>query len=214
MSIGLVGRKCGMTRIFDDQKAVPVTVVRVEPNKVTQLKTSDTDGYTAVQMTTGLAKRSRVSKPLSQHYAKAGVEPGVGLWEFQVSDAQLVELKAGSEFNVDYFEVGQKVDVTGTSKGKGFAGTVKRHNFATQDATHGNSVSHRVPGSTGQNQTPGRVFKGKKMAGQLGNVRTTVQGSEVVAIDAQRGLIMVKGGIPGAPGGYVIIRPTTKGGKA
>ena len=214
MSIGLVGRKCGMTRIFDDQKAVPVTVVRVESNKVTQIKTAEVDGYTAIQITAGLAKRSRVSKPLSQHYAKAGVEPGVGLWEFRVDADQVANFQAGAELSVDRFEVGQKIDVTGTSKGKGFAGGVKRHNFSMQDATHGNSLSHRAIGSTGQNQTPGRVFKGKKMPGQMGNVRTTVQGSEVIAVDVNRGLIMVKGGVPGAPGGYVIIRPTTKGGKS
>ena len=210
MSIGLVGQKCGMTRIFDDQKAVPVTVIKVDPNKVTQVKTADTDGYHAIQITTGVKKRNRITKPAAGHFAKAGVEPGRGLWEFRVDPTALEEVKPGTELTVSVFEAGQKVDVTGTSKGKGYAGTVKRHNFAMQDATHGNSVSHRAPGSTGQNQTPGRVFKGKKMAGQMGTERKTVQGLEVVAVDAEKGLLMIKGGVPGAPGGDLIITPTTK----
>lgn len=215
MSIGLVGQKCGMTRIFDDQKAVPVTVIKVDPNTVTQIKNADTDGYHAIQITTGVKKRNRITKPAAGHFAKAGVEPGRGLWEFRVEPKALEEVKPGAEFNVSIFTAGQKVDVTGISKGKGYAGTVKRHNFSMQDATHGNSVSHRAPGSTGQNQTPGRVFKGKKMAGQMGNERKTIQGLEVVAVDVDKGLLMVKGGVPGAPGGDLIITPTTKfGGRA
>ena len=210
MSIGLVGQKCGMTRIFGDQSAVPVTVIKVDPNKVTQIKTTETDGYHAVQITTGMKKRNRITKPAAGHFAKANVEPGRGLWEFRVDAKVLADITLGAEFNVSIFEVGQKVDVTGTSKGKGFAGVIKRYNFAMQDATHGNSVSHRAPGSTGQNQTPGRVFKGKKMAGQMGNVKSTVQGLEVVAVDADKGLLMIKGGVPGAPGGSLIITPTTK----
>lgn len=214
-TIGLIGQKCGMTRIFDDQKAVPVTVIKVDSNKVTQIKTTKTDGYNAVQVTTGTKKRQRLTKPEAGHFAKAGVEPGVGLWEFRIQPEVLETLKVGAEILLTSFEVGQKVDVTGTSKGKGYAGTIKRHNFSMQDATHGNSVSHRVPGSTGQNQTPGRVFKGKKMAGQMGNETKTIQGLEVVAIDVDKGLLMVKGGVPGAPGGQLVIVPTTKfGGQA
>ena len=213
MSIGLVGRKCGMTRIFTDAgDAVPVTVVHVSPNKVTQVKSVDTDGYTAIQVTTGEKKRNRVSNPLTGHYKKAGVEPGHGLWEFRVGTDVLNELKVGDELTVSQFEVGQIVDVTGTSKGKGFAGTVKRHNFSMQDATHGNSVSHRAPGSTGQNQTPGRVFKGKKMAGQMGNERKTIQGLKVIQVDAEKGLLLIKGALPGAPGGDLLIKATTKAG--
>ncbi len=213
MSIGLVGRKCGMTRIFTDAgDAVPVTVVHVSPNKITQVKSVETDGYTAVQVTTGEKKRNRVSKPLAGHFKKAGVEPGRGLWEFRVGAETLSELKVGDELTVSQFEIGQIVDVTGTSKGKGFAGTVKRHNFSMQDATHGNSVSHRAPGSTGQNQTPGRVFKGKKMAGQMGNERKTIQGLKVVQIDIEKGLLLIKGALPGAPGGDLLIKATTKAG--
>ena len=213
MSIGLVGRKCGMTRIFTDAgDAVPVTVVHVSPNKITQVKSVEADGYTAVQVTTGDKKRNRVSNPLVGHYKKAGVEPGRGLWEFRVGADALNELKVGDELTVSQFEVGQVVDVTGTSKGKGFAGTVKRHNFSMQDATHGNSVSHRAPGSTGQNQTPGRVFKGKKMAGQMGNERKTIQGLKVVQVDVEKGLLLIKGAVPGAPGGDLLIKATTKAG--
>jgi len=213
MSIGLVGRKCGMTRIFTDAgDAVPVTVVHVLPNKIAQVKSVEIDGYSAVQVTTGEKKRNRVSKPLANHYKKAGVEPGRGLWEFRVSAEALNELKVGDELTVSQFEVGQVVDVTGTSKGKGFAGTVKRHNFSMQDSTHGNSVSHRAPGSTGQNQTPGRVFKGKKMAGQMGNKRKTVQGLKVIQIDAEKGLLLIKGALPGAPCGDLMIKATVKAG--
>lgn len=215
MTIGIVGRKCGMTRVFmDDGRSVPVTVVHVEPNIIVQVKTQDNDGYNAIQVTTGSKKRSRVNKPRAGHFAKAKVEPGRGLWEFRV--AELTEQHApGSEVKLDMFEAGQMVDVTGTSKGKGFAGGVKRHNFHMQDATHGNSLSHRAPGSIGQNQTPGRVFKGKKMAGQLGNVRKTCQNVELVQVDAEKGLLLVKGGVPGAPNGDLIVRPAVKavGGK-
>ncbi|MFV9924922.1 MAG: 50S ribosomal protein L3 [Francisella endosymbiont of Hyalomma scupense] len=209
MSLGLVGRKCGMTRIFtEDGVSIPVTVVQVEPNKVTQVKTVEKDGYSAVQVTTGFKKRSNVNKPMAGHYAKAGVEPGRGLWEFIVDAA--VEYQVGSFFDATMFEVGQKVDVRGVSKGKGFQGGVKRHNFATQDATHGNSLSHRVHGSTGQNQTPGRVFKNKKMAGHLGNENVTIQSLEIVRVDAENGLLLLKGGIPGSVGGDIIVTPAVK----
>ena len=209
MSLGLVGRKCGMTRVFtEDGVSIPVTVVHVEPNKVTQVKTTETDGYNAIQITTGFKKRSNVNKPSTGHFAKAGVEPGRGLWEFRLES--LGELTVGSNVDVTIFEEGQKVDVQGVSKGKGFAGVVKRHNFRTQDATHGNSLSHRAHGSTGQNQTPGRVFKGKKMAGHLGNVNVTVQSLEVVRVDAENGVLLLKGGIPGSVGGDIIVSPAVK----
>ena len=209
MSLGLVGRKCGMTRIFtEDGVSIPVTVVQVEPNKVTQVKTVERDGYSAVQVTTGFKKRSNVNKPMAGHYAKAGVEPGRGLWDFTVDAA--AEYQVGSFFDATMFEAGQKVDVRGVSKGKGFQGGVKRHNFATQDATHGNSLSHRVHGSTGQNQTPGRVFKNKKMAGHLGNENVTIQSLEVVRVDAENGLLLLKGGIPGSVGGDIIVTPAVK----
>lgn len=211
MAIGIVGRKVGMTRVFTDEGAsLPVTVIEVEPNCVTQLKSVETDGYRAVQVTTGTRKANRLNKPMAGHFAKAGVEAGRGLWEFRLDDGEGEELAAGSEIKVDMFEAGQKVDVCGTSIGKGFAGAVKRHNFRTQDATHGNSLSHRAPGSIGQNQTPGRVFKGKKMAGHMGNVKTTTQNLEVVRVDAERNLLLVKGAVPGAKGGSVIVRPAVK----
>lgn len=209
MSLGLVGRKCGMTRIFtEDGVSIPVTVVQVEPNKVTQVKTTDTDGYNAIQVTTGFKKRSNVNKPATGHYAKAGVEPGRGLWEFAIDNA--AEYEVGSSVEATMFEAGQKVDVRGVSKGKGFQGGVKRHNFATQDATHGNSLSHRVHGSTGQNQTPGRVFKNKKMAGHMGSENVTIQSLEVVRVDAENGLLLLKGGIPGSVGGNIIVTPAVK----
>lgn len=211
MSIALIGRKCGMTRIFtDDGTSVPVTVIEVEPNRVAQIKTEETDGYRALQVTVGARKPSRVTKPLAGHFAKAGIEPGRGLWEMRLNDGELQDIATGGEIKVDVFEVGQKVDVTGTTIGKGFAGTVKRHNFAIKDATHGNSLSHRTPGSIGQNQTPGRVFKGKRMAGHMGNVRRTIQNLEVVRVDAERNLLLVRGAVPGAKGGDVIVRPTVK----
>ncbi len=211
MAIGLIGRKAGMTRIFtEDGSSLPVTVVEVDPNRVAQLKDLDRDGYRALQVTTGARRANRVSKPLAGHFAQAGVEAGRGLWEFRLADGEGEDLEVGHEIKVDIFEVGQKVDVTGTSRGKGYAGTVKRHNFRTQDATHGNSLSHRAAGSIGQNQTPGRVFKGKRMAGQMGNARSTVQNLEVVRVDAERNLLLIKGAVPGAPGGDIIVRPSVK----
>ncbi len=209
MSIGLVGRKSGMTRVFTEEGAsVPVTVVEVQPNRVTQIKTSETDGYNAIQVTMGGRRASRVSKAMAGHFAKANTEAGEGLWEFRTEELDGIEL--GGELKVDRFEAGQKVDVTGTSKGKGFQGGVKRHNFHMQDATHGNSISHRAPGSIGQCQTPGRVFKGKKMAGQMGNERKTTQSLEVVRVDAENNLLLIKGAVPGATGSSVIVRPTIK----
>ena len=215
MALGVVGRKCGMTRIFkDDGTGVPVTVIEVGTNRVTQVKTVDTDGYSAIQVTSGSQSSSRINKPMSGHLAKAGVEPGTGLVEFRI-DQDKNDFAVGSEITVDMFSEGEKVDVSGTSIGKGYAGTVKRHNFATKDASHGNSLSHRTPGSIGQNQTPGRVFKGKKMSGQMGNVRCTVQSLEVVRVDKERNLLLVKGAVPGAKGGRVVIYPAVKcsGGK-
>ena len=211
MPIGLVGRKCGMTRIFTEAgESIPVTVIEARPNRVTTLRTEEKDGYRAVQVTVGEKSADRLSRAEAGHFAKNGVEPGEGLWEFRLTDAEGEELAPGTEISVGQFEAGQKVNVIGTSKGKGYAGTVKRHNFRTQDATHGNSVSHRVPGSIGQNQTPGRVFKGKKMSGHMGNVRRTSENLEVVRVDAERNLILVKGAVPGAPSGRVVVRPAAK----
>lgn len=211
MAIGLVGRKSGMTRVFtEDGVSVPVTVVEVSPNRVTQIKALDTDGYQAIQVTTGSRKASKVSKPEAGHYAKAGVEAGEGLWEFRL-DGIDETFDIGAELTVARFEQGQKVDVAGQSKGKGFQGAVKRWNFRTQDATHGNSLSHRAPGSIGQCQTPGRVFKGKKMAGHMGAERVTTHGLEIVRVDVERNLLLIKGAVPGAPGGQVIVRPAVKG---
>ncbi len=211
MTIGLVGRKRGMTRVFTDAGAsVPVTVVEVEPNRVTQVKNTEGDGYRAVQVTTGTRRASRVTKPMAGHFAKAGVEAGRGLWEFRLTDGEGDGIEVGSELKVDLFEAGQMVDVTGTTIGKGFAGVIKRHNFSSQDATHGNSLSHRAPGSIGQNQTPGRVFKGKKMAGQMGNVRRTAQSLEVVRVDSERNLLLIKGAVPGSIGSDVLVRPAVK----
>ncbi|PIE20513.1 MAG: 50S ribosomal protein L3 [Neptuniibacter caesariensis] len=211
MTVGLIGRKAGMTRVFtEDGVSVPVTVIEVEPNRVTAVKTEETDGYTAVQVTTGAKKANRLSKPEAGNFAKAGVEAGRGLWEFRLSGGD--EVNVGEELTVARFEAGQKVDVTGQSKGKGFQGGVKRWNFSMQDATHGNSLSHRAPGSIGQCQTPGRVWKGKKMAGQMGNVQVTVQTLEVVRVDAERNLLLIKGAVPGATGGDVIVKPAVKAG--
>ena len=211
MAIGLVGKKCGMTRIFTEAgAAIPVTVIEVDANRITQVKTQDTDGYQAIQITTGTRRDSRVTAAQKGHFDKAGVKAGRGVWEFRVNDSELEGREIGGEILADLFEAGQMVDVTGQSKGKGFQGGVKRHNFSMQDATHGNSVSHRVLGSTGQNQTPGRVFKGKKMPGQMGNKRVTVQGLEVISVDAEKGLLVIKGAIPGANGGDVIVRPSIK----
>lgn len=212
MTIGIVGRKEGMTRIFnEDGGAVPVTVLSVEPNRVTQLKTLENDGYRAVQVTTGSRRASRVTRPMAGHYAKAGTEAGRKLWEFRLEDGEGEGIEVGSEIRIGMFEAGQNVDVTGTSIGKGFAGVIKRYNFRMQDATHGNSLSHRAPGSIGQCQTPGRVVKGKKMAGHMGNVRRTTQNLEVVRVDAERNLLLVKGAVPGSRGGDVIIRAAVKG---
>lgn len=210
MAIGLVGRKAGMTRVFtNDGVSIPVTVIEVDPNRVTDIRTEDRDGYSAVQVTTGSRKASKVAKAEAGHFAKAGVEAGRGLWEFRLEEG--VDSPAvGAELTVAEFEAGQKVDVTGTSKGKGYQGTVKRWNFRTQDWTHGNSRSHRVPGSIGQNQSPGRVFKGKKMTGHMGDEQVTVQTLEIVRVDVERNLLLVKGAIPGAPGGDVIVRPAVK----
>jgi large subunit ribosomal protein L3 len=198
-----------MTRVFsDDGVSTPVTVIEVEPNRVSQIKTVETDGYTAVQVITGTRRASRVTKPLAGHYRKAGVEPGRGSWEFRVDSVDGVEL--GSEIHVDIFEQGQIVDVAGVSKGKGFQGGIKRHNFTMQDATHGNSISHRSNGSIGQNQTPGRVFKGKKMSGHMGAANVTTQNLQIVRIDAERNLVLIRGAVPGAKSGDVIILPATK----
>ncbi len=211
MTIGVIGRKLGMTRVFtEDGASLPVTVIEVAPNRVTQVKTAETDGYRAVQVTTGTRKASRVTKPLAGHFAKAGVEAGRGLWEFRLDEGEGEDLAPAAEIKVDIFENGQKVDVTGISIGKGFAGGVKRHNFRTQDATHGNSLSHRAPGSIGQCQTPGRVFKGKRMAGHMGAVQRTMQNLEIVRVDPERNLLLVKGAVPGAKGGDVIVRPAVK----
>jgi large subunit ribosomal protein L3 len=211
MTMGLVGRKCGMTRVFtEDGVSIPVTVVEAQPNRITQVKTVESDGYRALQVTAGAKKPSRVSKPLAGHFANAKVEAGDLITEIRLDDADDGEFDAGGELKVDLFEEGQKVDVIGTSIGKGFAGTVKRHNFSMQDATHGNSLAHRAPGSIGQNQTPGRVFKGKKMSGHMGNVRRTVQNLEVVRVDAERNLLLIKGAVPGHSGGQVFVRPAVK----
>lgn len=211
MAIGLIGKKAGMTRIFTDEgSSIPVTVVEVDPNRVTQVRTEDTDGYRAFQVTTGKRRASRVSKPMAGHYAKAGTEAGRGLWEFRLADGEGDDIEVGKQLGVELFEAGQKVDVAGTTIGKGFAGGVKRHNFHMQDATHGNSISHRAPGSIGQCQTPGRVFKGKKMAGHMGDVRRTTQNLEVVRVDADRNLLLIKGSVPGAPGGDVVVTPAVK----
>lgn len=212
MAIGLVVEKCGMTRLFsEDGQSIPVTVLKMSPTFVAQIKTAVTDGYSSLQVTMGEKKQNKVTQPLQGHFKKAGVKPGLGLWEFRVSDdAFLSNYKVGDELTLNLFEEGQKVDVTSHSKGKGFAGTVKRHNFRTQDASHGNSRSHRVPGSIGQNQTPGRVFKGKKMAGHLGDVQCTVQSQVIAKIDFDKKLIMIKGGVPGAPGALVVLSPAAK----
>ncbi|MCX2979434.1 50S ribosomal protein L3 [Halieaceae bacterium IMCC14734] len=210
MTIGLVGRKSGMTRVFtEDGASIPVTVIEVQPNRVTQVKDADSDGYRAIQVTAGSRRPSRVSKSAAGHFAKAGVEAGSGLWEFRL-DASEEAPEVGSEITVANFEDGQMVDVAGKSKGKGFQGAIKRWNFTMQDATHGNSLSHRAPGSIGQCQTPGRVWKGKKMAGHMGSANVTTQGLQVVRVDSERNLLLIKGAVPGAPGGDVIIRPAVK----
>lgn len=212
MSIGLVGRKCGMTRVFTDAgESVPVTLIEASANRVTQVKTKETDGYTAIQVTAGKKRASLIDKPTAGHFAKAKVEAGRGLWEFRVADAEISKFAVGAEIKVDeLFTVGQTVDVAGVTKGKGFQGTIKRHHFTMGDATHGNSLSHRAPGSIGQRQTPGRVFPGKKMSGHMGSVNQTAVNLTVVRIDAERGLIAIKGAVPGAKNGDVIVRPAAK----
>ena len=214
MTMGLVGRKCGMTRVFtEDGVSIPVTVIEAQPNRITQVKTVENDGYRALQVSAGERKASRVSKPEAGHFAKAKVEAGDLITEFRLAadeQPEEGEFAAGQEIKVDFFAEGQKVDVIGTSIGKGFAGAIKRHNFSMQDATHGNSLAHRAPGSIGQNQTPGRVFKGKKMAGHMGDARVTTQNLEVVRVDAERNLLLIKGAVPGAAGGAVMVRPSVK----
>ena len=213
MTIGLVGRKCGMSRVFtDDGRSVPVTLIEATPNRVTQVKTLETDGYNAVQVSAGAKRAALISKPLAGHYAKAKVEAGRGLWEFRLEADELAKFAVGGEVKADeVFAVGQMVDVAGISKGKGFQGTIKRHHFTMGDATHGNSLSHRSPGSIGQRQTPGRVFPGKKMSGHMGAEHQSMLNLQVVKIDAEKHLIAVRGAVPGAPGGNVIIRPASKG---
>lgn len=211
MTIGVIGRKAGMTRVFTDEGVtVPVTVIAVSPNRVSQIKTGDGDGYRAVQVTVGARKASRVNKPAAGHFGKAGVEAGDIVGEIRLDDGEGGELATGQEIKVDVFEVGQKVDVRGVSKGRGFAGGIRRHNFRSQGYSHGNSISHRAPGSIGQCQTPGRVFKGKRMAGQMGNVNRCQQNLEVVRVDAERNLLLVKGGVPGPVGGRLIVVSSVK----
>ena len=211
-SLGLVGRKAGMTRVFtEDGKSIPVTLIEATPNRITQLKTPETDGYSAVQVVVGTRRASLINKPAAGHLAKAKVEGGRGLWELRVEADKLGDFTVGGEIKADIFEVGQKVDVQGVTKGKGFQGTIKRWNFRMGDATHGNSLSHRAPGSLGQRQTPGRVFPGKKMSGHMGAVNQSTQNLEVVKVDVERGLIAIRGAVPGAPGGDVIVRPSSKG---
>ena len=215
MTIGVIGRKAGMTRIFTEEGgSIPVSVIEVSSNRITQIKTEETDGYQAIQITTGTKKASRVNKPMAGHFAKAGVEAGRGLWEFRVDGDEAAELAVGGEVSVDIFEAGQKIDATGTTIGKGFQGGIKRHHFTMQDATHGNSISHRSNGSIGMCQTPGRVIKGKKMSGHMGNAQRTIQSLELVSVDAERGLLLIKGSVPGSKGGNVIIKPAVKAKKA
>ncbi len=215
MTLGLVGRKVGMTRVFtDDGESIPVTVIEVGDNRVTQIKTDETDGYTAVQVTFGSRRASRITKPLAGHLAKAGVEPGEIIVEFRIDAAKAAELSLGAAISVDLFQVGQMIDVQGTSIGKGYAGTIKRYHFASGRASHGNSRSHNVPGSIGMAQDPGRVFPGKRMTGHLGDVTRTVQNLVVTRIDAERKLLLVKGAVPGSKGGKVIVTPAVKAKRA
>ena len=211
-SLGIVGRKAGMSRMFtEDGKSIPVTLIEATPNRIVQIKTPDTDGYSAVQVTAGVKRASLINKPEAGHLAKAKVEAGRGLWELRVEADQVGGFEVGGEIKADIFSAGQIVDVQGVTKGKGFQGTIKRWNFKMGDATHGNSLSHRAPGSLGQRQTPGRVFPGKKMSGHMGAVQQSTQNLEIVRVDAERGLIAVRGAVPGAPGGDVIVRPASKG---
>ena len=211
MTIGVLGRKAGMTRIFgEDGVSVPVTVIEVTPNRVTQVKDGDSDGYRAVQVAAGSRRPSRVTKPMAGHFAKAGVEAGDTLREFRLDEAEGAELATGGQIDVSIFAAGQKVDVRGVTKGRGFAGTIRRHNFSGQDATHGNSLSHRAPGSIGQCQTPGRVWKGKRMSGHMGSVNRCQQNLEVVRVDVDRNLLLVRGGVPGPAGGRLVVTPSVK----
>lgn len=213
MSIGLVGFKCGMTRIFTDAGiSTPVTLIRVEKNHIAQIKTAEKDGYRALQVAMGKGSALSINKPMAGHYSKAGIEAGLGLWEFVLSEDEgsSNSFSVGDELKIDIFTIGQKVDIRGISKGKGFAGTIKRHHFHSQDASHGNSLSHRRAGSTGMNQSPGRVFPGKKMAGQLGSVWRTAQNQEIIQMDVEKGFLFVKGAVPGATNGYVVILPSVK----
>jgi large subunit ribosomal protein L3 len=211
MALGVIGRKVGMTRVFTkDGISIPVTVIEVEPNRITQIKNLTTDGYNAIQVTTGQRRANRINKPQSGHFAKTGVGTGRGLWEFRFDVEQNENYKVGYEIKADIFEQNQKVDVIGTTIGKGFTGTIRRHNFSSQRNSHGNSLSHRVPGSIGQYQTPGRVFKGKKMAGHVGAVRRTIQNLEIIRVDSERNLLLIKGAVPGAKGSDVIVRPSVK----
>jgi large subunit ribosomal protein L3 len=211
MSLGLVGRKVGMTRVFtDDGDAVPVTVLDVADNRVTQIKMPETDGYSAVQVAYGKRRASRVSKPMAGHFAKAGVEGGTMLREFRVPQDELANLQVGGKIGADLFQVGQMVDVAGTTKGRGFAGVIRRHHFSSNRASHGNSISHNRPGSTGQNQDPSRVFPGKRMPGHLGDVKRTTQNLEIVRVDTERQLLLVRGGIPGSNGGHIVVLPAAK----
>jgi large subunit ribosomal protein L3 len=211
MAIGVIGRKRGMTRIFkEDGTAVPVTVIEVEPNRVTQVKTLENDGYRALQVTVGERRPSRVTKAMAGHFAKAGVAPGRAVCEFRLGETEGADIAPGAEIKVDIFQAGQKVDVSGTTNGKGFQGAVRRHHFSMQDATHGNSLSHRAPGSIGQRQSPGRVFKGKKMAGHMGAAERTAQSLELVRVDAERNLLLVKGAVPGSKGADVVVLPAMK----
>ncbi|NJO16580.1 MAG: 50S ribosomal protein L3 [Thioploca sp.] len=211
MALGIIGRKRGMTRMFTEAgTSIPVTVVEAPPNRVTQLKTPENEGYRAIQVTCGSRRLIRVNKPQSGHFAKSKLDAGRGLWEFRLNEAEAKDIQVGSQITVTIFTNGQKVDVAGLTKGKGFAGTVKRHHFSTQDMTHGNSLSHRAPGSIGQNQTPGRVFKGKRMAGHMGHVRRTILNLEIAQVDVGRNLLLIKGAVPGAPGDDVVVRPAIK----
>jgi large subunit ribosomal protein L3 len=211
MSIGVIGRKAGMTRVFTEAgESIPVTVIEVTPNRVSQVKSEETDGYRAIQVAFGQRRASRVTKPMAGHYAKAGVEAGEVLREFRLEGDEGTDLQVGQEISVSIFEPGQKVDVRGVTKGRGFSGVIRRHHFAGQDRTHGNSLSHRAPGSIGQNQTPGRVWKGKKMAGHLGAANRCQQNLEVVRIDAERNLLLVRGGVPGPTGGRLVVLPSVK----
>ena len=211
MSIGLVGKKQGMTRLFTPEgDSFAVSVVSVDPNTITQIKSEEVDGYSSIQVTTGQKKEKHISKPLSGHYKKGSINPGYGLWEFKVNSEDIENLEVGSQLNIDMFEEGQKVDVQGKSKGKGFAGTVKRWNFKMQDATHGNSISHRAPGSIGQCQTPGKVWKGKKMSGHMGDEKKTIQNLKIASIDIENNLLLIKGAIPGPTGSSVVLKPAIK----